>query len=196
MAVGQTQLDHFIPVYQFHEHHSIRIRASAELVYRAVKSVTADEILLFRTLTWLRRFGRPGPKSVLNAPPDQPIIDVAVETSFRLLAEESEREIVVGTVVIAPGQWRLTELTTPEDFKAIDGPGFALAAMNFLIETHTAGTCTLSTETRVYATDARSQRRFGAYWALIYPGSAFIRRMWLRAIARRATAHVILTQRK
>jgi len=44
----------------------------------------------------------------------------------------------------------------------------------------------LSTETRVYANDAASRRRFAVYWRLIYPGSALIRRMWLRAIARRA----------
>jgi hypothetical protein len=40
--------------------------------------VTADEIALFRTLTWLRRFGRPGPESMLNPPPHVPVLDVAV----------------------------------------------------------------------------------------------------------------------
>ena len=33
-----------------------------------------------------------------------------------------------------------------------------------------------------------ARRRFAAYWRVIYPGSAIIRRMWLRAIERRAMA--------
>jgi hypothetical protein len=33
--------------------------------------------------------------------------------------------------------------------------------------------------------DTAARQRFAAYWRVIYPGSALIRRMWLRAIARR-----------
>jgi len=58
--------------------------------------------------------------------------------------------------------------------------------MNFRIEDASSAACTLTTETRVYATDASTRRRLALYWRMIYPGSALIRRMWLRAIARRA----------
>ena len=58
--------------------------------------------------------------------------------------------------------------------------------MNFLVEDEGGGWTRVTTETRVFATDAAATRRFAAYWRLIYPGSALIRRMWLRAIARRA----------
>jgi hypothetical protein len=44
----------------------------------------------------------------------------------------------------------------------------------------------VSSETRVYATDIRTEWRFRLYWWLIHPGSALIRRMWLRAIRKRA----------
>src|SRR5258708_8233156 len=64
----RTQLDQFAPVYQFSEFHSIRISASKEQVYRALKLVTAEEIVFFRTLTWLRRFRRPAPAAILNPP--------------------------------------------------------------------------------------------------------------------------------
>ena len=166
--------------------HSTCVQASTERVYRGVKLVTADDIFLFRALTWIRRFGRSGPKSILNPPRHQPILDVAMETSFLLLADQPNHEIVVGTVVIAPRGWKLAEHHTPEEFKVLQHAGFALAAMNFLIQDAGTGTCVLSTETRVYATDAKVRWRFGAYWCLIYPGSSLIRRMWLRAIARRA----------
>jgi hypothetical protein len=39
----------------------------------------------------------------------------------------------------------------------------------------------------VFANSPWARRGFAAYWRVIYPGSALIRRMWLRAIARRAT---------
>jgi hypothetical protein len=58
--------------------------------------------------------------------------------------------------------------------------------MNFLIRPDESGGCLLTTETRVWATDASSKRRFAAYWRIIYPGSALIRQMWLRAIKKRA----------
>jgi hypothetical protein len=158
--------------------------------YRALKLVTADEIALFRTLTWLRRFGWPGAESILNSPSQVPLLDVAARTSFLVLAEEPHREIVLGTLVSAPPGWRPSGKPTPDSFKALfvttNHPGFAPAAMNFRIEDAGPAACTLTTETRVYATEASTGRHFARYWRVIYPGSALIRRMWLRAIARRA----------
>ncbi len=184
----QTHLDEFAPVYQFNEVHRIQVRAPRNRVYRAIKEVTADEILLFRTLTWLRRLGRPGRESILNAPERLPLLEVATRTSFLLLAEEPEREVVVGTLVLAPAGVQITAQPTPDDFKALDASGFAKATMNFRLEDLGTDTCIVTTETRVYATDASARCRFAAYWRVIYPGSAFIRRMWLRAIKRRAEA--------
>jgi hypothetical protein len=186
IGTPRTRLDEFMPAYQFSEFHSIRIAAPKEKVYGAIKAVTADEILLFRTLTWIRRLGRSGPESILNAPERQPVLDVATRTSFLLLAEEPNHEIVFGTAAVVPRGWRPSRHPTPEDFKAVHDPGFALAAMNFLIEESAPGVCTVTTETRIYATDPSARRRFAVYWRFIYPGSSLLRRMWLRAIARRA----------
>jgi hypothetical protein len=65
-----------------------------------------------------------------------------------------------------------------------------MGLMNFRVDRDGAGGCTLSTETRVFATDPASRRHFAAYWRVIYPGSALIRRMWLRAIRLRAEGPV------
>jgi hypothetical protein len=184
----RTQLDQFAPVYQFNEVHSIQVAASREQVYRAIKDVTADEIRLFRTLTWLRRFGRDSAKSILNPPEHTPILEVAMRTGFLLLAEEPNQEIVVGTAVATPPGFRPKGRPTPERFKAVQQPGFVLATMNFLVEDAGPSVFTVTTETRVYATDAATRRRFAVYWRVIYPGSALIRRMWLQAIKRRAEA--------
>jgi hypothetical protein len=181
-----THLDEFVPAYQFGELHTIRIKAPRERVYAAVREATPDEITLFRTLTWIRRFGRSEKESILNAPPNEPILALSTRTSFMKLAEEPDREIVLGTLVVAPQGMRLKKDSTPEDFKALQDPGFGLGAINFRVKEEASGETVLTTETRVYATDASTRRKFSAYWRVIYPGSALIRVMWLRAIRNRA----------
>ncbi len=177
-------LDRFVPEYQFQERHSIAIAAPVERVDDAIRNVTAGEIFLFQTLTWVRRFGKPAVEGILNPPGHVPILDVATRTTFLALSDRPNRELVVGTVVIAPKG--AAGISTPEEFEAVRGPGFALAAMNFSIEETGRSFCVVRTETRVFATDAVSRRRFARYWRVIRPGSGFIRRMWLRAIKRRA----------
>ena len=188
IAEQKTILDDFVPAYQFSESHTIRIAAPRERVFSAIRDVTANEITLFRTLTWIRRFGQPGPDSVLNPPPDDPILAVATRSGFMRLAEERDHQFVLGTLVVAPPGWRPSKdkKPTPEDFKALHAPGFALAAINFRVEDAAKGGTLLTTETRIYATDSSTKRKFATYWRTIYPGSALIRVMWLRAIRRRA----------
>jgi hypothetical protein len=188
IRVQQTELDEYVPVYQFEEFHSILVHAPRERVFKAIQEVSADEISLFRALTWIRRFGRSGQESVLNAPPHQPLLAVALRTGFMKLAEEQDREIVLGTLVVRPPRWRPNKPPSPDDFKKLRAAGFAVAAINFRIQDEAGSFSLLTTETRAYATDASARRKFAAYWRVIYPGSALIRVMWLRAIRHRAEA--------
>ena len=182
-ARREALIDDFIPAWQFAELHETRVQAPPERVWDAIQKVTAEEIWLFRTLTSIRSPGR-SDISILNAPEKMPILEVATSTTFLTLAEEPNRELVVGTIVVAPGgRPRLS----PAEFAALEQPGFAKAAMNFRIEDEGGGWSRVTTETRVYATDPKACRRFAAYWRVIYPGSSFIRVMWLRAIRNRAT---------
>jgi hypothetical protein len=149
-----------------------------------VLAVTADEIPLFRLLTGIRRLGQRGPESILNAPERQPILDVATRTTFLRLAEERAREIVVGTVVIAPRGLRTDSAVSPAMFRS-PPPGVAVAVMNFHVTPDGEHTI-VSTTTRVLTGDRLARRTFRVYWRLIYPGSSIIRSMWLRAVRRRA----------
>jgi len=58
--------------------------------------------------------------------------------------------------------------------------------MNFLVTPDGPNGSLVSTETRVFANSSNARRRFARYWRAIYPGSALIRVMWLRAVRRRA----------
>jgi hypothetical protein len=175
-----------MPRWQVEERHAIHVAASPEKILAAIHAVKAKEIFLFRTLTAIRRCGREGPESILDAPEEKSILDVATQTSFVLLEEEPSRELVIGTVVAAPRSARGSGRLTPESFRKTLPPGFALAAMNFLVLPDKAGGSTISTETRIYANAPSTVSRFVVYWRVIHPGSDIIRRMWLRAIKQRA----------
>jgi hypothetical protein len=186
IAKVETRLDEFVPVWQFRERHSIRIAASPERVFEAIKGVRANEIALFKTLTWIRRGGRSAAESILNAGDSTPLLDVATRSGFVYLADDSPREVVLGTIVVAPRGAR-RELT-PETIKNLP-PGFAVGVMNFVVTTEGPNSSLVSTETRVFANSPSARRNFARYWRLIYPGSALIRVMWLRAVDRRATRY-------
>ncbi len=181
----ETHLDEFAPTWQFRQIHTMRVAAPPSRVFDAIKRVRADEIRLFRTLTWIRRGGRPLPPSILNPGKRESLIDVATQSGFVCLAEDVPRELVIGTVVMAPPGTHGT--LTPQVFQEDLPPGFALATMNFLVAADGPDQSLVSTETRVFASSPAARRRFAAYWRVIYPGSVIIRRMWLRAIERRAT---------
>jgi hypothetical protein len=125
--------------------------------------VPAEEIKLFRTLTWLRHPRRPwssAEESILSPPVRKPILAVATASGFMTLAEEVEGEIVLGTVVVSS---RPDLYDSPRGFRELAEAGNAKAVINFLVEPQAEGWCRLSTETRVFATDRVTRLRFAAY---------------------------------
>ena len=176
LAAPSTHLDDIAPRFQFRESHEIRVAAPPDRAYAAIKNVTANEIALFQTFTWLRRCGQDGPASILNAPGDQPILDVAVKGGFTLLADEAPREVVFGTPVTGAGSLR-------DDPRAL----FQIA-MNFRVVPDGPASSLIVTETRVFAKTPAAVSEFTRYWRVIYPGSAILRVTWLRAVRARAEA--------
>jgi hypothetical protein len=184
-ALGSARIDALVPAYQFAERHETRVRGTPAVVFAAIRAVSAGEIRLYRTLTWIREPRLPWSqrrRSILDPAWDQPILDVATSGGFVWLADDPPREAVVGTVVCCRGK----RLRDAADFRNVSEPGFAKAAMDFRVEDAGSGYCRVITETRVWATDPAAVRRFGLYWAFIYPGSALLRDGWLAAIKQRA----------
>jgi len=186
-----STLDELMPAYHFNEFHAVHVPASPERVYTALKEVRPGEIRLFLLLTGIRSL-RPGRLVGRGVPPlaaQRPILETSARGSFMVLAD-TPREVVQATC----GQfWRFRPgghcpgVNSRETLVAFAEPGYAKAIINFRIIPEGDGSL-LTTETRILATDDSARRTFGAYWRLIYPGSALIRRSWLAAIARRATA--------
>jgi hypothetical protein len=128
---------------------------------------------MFRFLTRLRGFTPPAR--------DERILDAAQRSGFLELVG-TERELVFGALVMPRTARRPG---TPDEFRTISGPGYAKAVLNFRVEPQLA-MCVVSTETRVWTTDDATRRKFALYWWTIRLWSGLIRRMWLRAIRRRA----------
>jgi hypothetical protein len=225
-------LDEWMPAWQFSEFHSLPVRATPEQAWQAIREVTADEIWLFRTLTWIRHprwpWSEAEPEHILNPHAEKPILEVAQAGGFVLLGESVEperpREIVLGTVVLWDGvteppktekdnaetqstprgaernvaadreipdsQLRIPDADAKRKLERIlrllRTPGNAVATINFRVRDEGGGWCTVTTETRVFATDLAAQRRFARYWRVIYPGSSLLRYTWLRAIRARS----------
>jgi hypothetical protein len=186
-----SALDELMPAYHFRELHAIHVQASPDRVYKAVKEVRPGEIRLFLLLTGIRSL-RPGRLIGRGVPPlasQRPILEISERGGFMVLAD-TPGEIVQG---ICSQFWRLRGsghcpgVNSRDALLAFAEPGYAKAIINFRIIPEGDG-CLLTTETRILAPDDSARRAFAAYWRLIHPGSALIRRSWLAAIARRATA--------
>jgi len=187
-----TLLDHFMPVYHFNEIHAITVRAAASRVFTAIEDATPAETPLFRLLLGARSLpGIVAGRKAIRFRGSESILGWATRVGFVLLAEQADRELVLGWV----GQfWKLVggsspRITSRQEFLGFDRPDYAKATLNFyLAELSDHIGVRLTTETRVYATDPFARKKFAAYWQLIGGGSALVRREWLRAIRRRAEA--------
>jgi hypothetical protein len=182
-------LDEFLPKYDFSEHHATSIETPPAAALAAARDLRPRELPLMLALIGLRRLprrllaalGRGGRDPGVSA---RPVLDQMLRQGFVLLADRSD-EVVLGAV----GRfWHLDgglrEVSAPE-FATFDDPGHAKAVIDFRVEPAPGG-CELSTETRIHLTDEAARRSFGRYWRVVHPGSALIRREWLRAIRRRA----------
>jgi hypothetical protein len=176
-------LDREMPRWHFRERHAVAIEAPPSAIWRALHEVRPVEVRLLRELFWLRTLpsrlrGRSSP-----APDDaRPLLGQVQESGFVLLCEEPDREIVLGIVGRFWGpSARPLPFADAAAYRAFVEPSYARAAINFRLD----GT-RLSTETRILIPDSAARRRFALYWLFVRPGSALLRRTWLRAIERRA----------
>jgi hypothetical protein len=170
-----TLLDQVLPEFDFRSRHARRVAATPERVAEAVDGV---------------RLGGAGSVLVrirgLHIPAG-PIVGAFVGSGFTVVAEHPGIELVAGTT----GRfWALREqahMEAPldlEGFRAFDRPGWAQAAVSLRIERLQGGWTDVITETRVRCVDDAARRRFAIYWVLIRIFSGWLRRDFLRRVAR------------
>jgi hypothetical protein len=191
---GETLLDEVLPVYEFRGHETIRIHASPEQAFRALEELTVTEatpapVRALISLRYLpgRLTGRGRSGKVDN---DARLFrEAMLSDSNVVLAEESGREVVVGTI----GKFHnlLDQQPAPirnaDEFARFDAPGYQKLAMGWRAGARDEDGCELVMEHRTHALGPGSRRKFALYWWLmIKAGSAILARMLLRAVKRRA----------
>ena len=180
-------LDDIPPNFDVHEVHETLVPAAADVVYAAVKQVTAREVRLLTPLEILRGL----PRLLIGRRPLRPHPSAPLLHTFTagvvLLGERAGTEIVAGAV----GRfWRIVGnepvlIRTREEFLTFAERGYAKAAIAFAVSPQPDGSRVM-TETRVAGTSLDATRLFRRYWLVIRPASGAIRRSWLAAIRRRA----------
>jgi len=163
------------------ERHGLVVPAPPAATLAAIDDVRWNDLPAVRALFTLRGLPHEGEGTVhgfFSTPP------------FVLLEEAPGREVAFG--VLGPfWRWRRGAMPDrvardPAGFRAALGDGVIAALGNYRVEPAAGGTL-LSTETWVSAPVPAQRAAFTAYWLAVGPFSAWIRRMLLRAAARRAT---------
>jgi hypothetical protein len=161
-------LDELLPDYDHHEVHAVEIDADAQTAVAAFLATPAAPGNVVRVLLRLR-----GIRTSAT------IEGLLTTIGFSVLWR-TPTEVVVGG---AGRPWtRRGRIHAFEDAR----PGDVRIAVDVRAIPLERGGCTLTTETRIAATDDESRRAFGRYWRVVRPFSSLIRRRWLRAA--RATA--------
>ena len=182
------KLDEFLPEYDFNEIHSVMVKATPEKVYTATKQLLPSELspIVFLMLNMRALPAKLLGKSGNETWKETPFLSQLLDGGFIPLAD-IEHEVVFGLI----GQfWKLNggedvQIANPQAFVDFNETDFAKVAANLICREEREGTL-LCTETRIWAPDAQTRKKFAFYWRLISLGSGWIRMMWLRAIKRRA----------
>jgi hypothetical protein len=189
-------LDKYLPKYNFTEVHTINVKASPEVAYRAIKETTLEELSgVVRWLFWLREL----PEKMVgrNTTPmtsKGPMLGQMEKNGFTIVEEQPPREDVFGLIV--PGKigrvWDKSsgygsQVANAEEFLAFKNPNYLLVVANLMVQDSVVpGVVTVYTESRTMALSEKSRKSFRPYWAFIRPWSGLIRRLWLKAIKKRA----------
>jgi hypothetical protein len=187
MSAQRSLLEEVLPRFDASEVHEVWVEAPPHFVFAAAKQVTVREVRLLRPLEALRALpGLLARRPVFWPNPSARVLD-HFTTGVVPLGQRDSTEIAVGAI----GRfWRLVgnetaEVSTREDFLSFDEPGYAKAAISFLVRPERGGSRVI-TETRVVGTSPDATRVLLRYWRAIRLGSGAIRRSWLAAIRRRA----------
>jgi hypothetical protein len=153
------------------EHHDIEVAAPPHAALAAVAGLRLRELPAVRALFWLRRLRHSG---------DATLRDFFTTAPFVRLAEEPGRELVSGVLYPRSDVGASGAPASAHAFRRALRAAPLAAIATFRAEPRGQGSL-LWTETWVRTRGARARVAFGAYWLVIGPWSAWIRRMFLRA---------------
>ncbi|HET7699023.1 MAG TPA: hypothetical protein VFK57_25110 [Vicinamibacterales bacterium] len=172
-------LDAFVPVYDVVERHHIVVDAPASVTLASARALNAGGSYLSRAIFKTRELVM----GAENKPmPAGGLLAAMLQIGWGVLAEQPEREIVLGAVT-RPWEPSPVFRTIPaSEFAAFNEPGYVKIALTLRADALGDDRSVFRTETRAIATDAEARRLFRRYWALVSPGVALIRLAMLKPV--------------
>jgi hypothetical protein len=180
VSQADALLDRFIPSHDIRERHSIRVQAPAAATLAAARELKLFQHPLVRAIVR-------GRELLMGANPDRTqrphgLLAEALSMGWAVLAEQRDRQLVVGAVT-KPWEANVTfRPIPPDEFPAFAEPGFVKIVWTLRADPDGRGGSVFSTETRAVATDAEARARFRRYWRVVSPGIKLIRYASLRPL--------------
>lgn len=172
-------LDRVLPTPRVLEIDSVELAASPEAVWERVRHGTLGDAPLVKALFAVRTLSTDATLCIDD------LESTAERPGFQVLVDEPPRTVVVGAIGKV---WKLdipfVHVADAAAFAAFDAKGYVKVAWSISVSPLGVGHSRLDFEVRVDATDGTSWKKFRAYFALIGPGSRFIRRSLLSGLAR------------
>jgi hypothetical protein len=171
-------LDSFVPAFEVHDRHAIRVDAPADVVLDAAKAMELEDSRIVRAIFKLREKLLRGTRA-----PERPrgMYDGMQVLGWGVLAETAH-EVVFGAVT---KPWEANPVfrpLPPAEFAAFAEPDFVKIAWTLRADPAPGGGAVFRTETRAAATDARARAKFRRYWTMLAPGIIVIRMAMLPAL--------------
>jgi hypothetical protein len=151
------------------------VRAPLAVTLAAAKETDLQAAVIARAIFWLRAI-----PALLRGEPFRPqgpkgVVEETLGLGWGVLAEEPDREIVIGAYT-QPWHEQVTfHPLPPEQFAGFNQPGYVKIAWTLGVEPLGEHRSLLVTRTRAVATDPHARRRFRRYWAPMSAGSILIR---------------------
>lgn len=183
-----SAINEYMPRFDVRERHRVIVNAPADAVFAAVRSVDLRDSPVISWLFRLREL--PGSLSGRRRRRLGLDIDGLLRSGFVLLEKRAGDEILLGLVAKPWTPAGGIQRVTAEEFRCLRSREFAAITWNFRLRRGKAGTV-LSTETRVLCATRRTRMLFRAYWTIVGPFSALIRREMLRLVKREAERGVV-----
>jgi uncharacterized protein YndB with AHSA1/START domain len=168
-------LDRFLPNPEVDEYHQLEVRAPAAITLAAAKETDLQTAPIAKAIFWLRAVPALLRGESFRPEGSRGIVAETLALGWGVLAEEPDREIVVGAYT-QPWHEQVTfHRLSPEEFAGFNQPGYVKIAWTLGAEPLGQNRSRLVTRTRAVATDRQARRRFRRYWAPMSAGIILIR---------------------
>jgi hypothetical protein len=179
-------LDRFLPNPEVDEYHRVLVRAPAPITFSAATSMDIQASPLVKAIFWMRAI-----PATLRGEPFRPegsrgIVEETLKMGWGVLAEEPDREIVVGAYTQPWHEDVTFHPLPPHEFAAFHEPGYVKIVWTLAAEPLDDDRSAFVTRTRAVATDPEARRKFRLYWAPMSAGIILIRYAGLPLVKRHA----------